>query len=785
MRRNFFVFICLVLLVGYGFPQYVRGVVGHIVINEIKVGGEKATDEFIELYNPTGAEVNLAGWRLSKKTASGSLSNLLTEFPSVTIPSLGVIVIAHDDYTNAAVKDLSYSTQSSITADNTVILYSDNGQTIVDLVGMGSASEAEGNTAPSPDAGMSIERNVGNDTDNNAADFVVRAAPTPKQGSTGTQGSTDGPISPLPSIASSTSFSSLIITFNELFQNPIGSDEENEWIELINLGDQEVNLTDWAVEDASGKHYTISQGAVIASTTIAPKGYFLLPRTATGIALNNTGTETLTLLSPSEQTIISVTYTGPAEEGHSWARDQNGNYQWTTTPTPSASNIITAPQIQEITKSRKQENNASQTGNSQSQQTPIVSSPPLITFTLVINELLPNPQGDDAVGEWIELKNEGDDEVTLSGLTLSDESGVAYTFTMQSNPIPPNGFRLLPRSQTNIVLNNDGDTLSLKYQGKAVAIVSYGKSEEGMSFARDEEGNFAWTTLPTPDMPNSFTLSSEGEEREEEEEDESISSVAASEGKQTVEVPATSKPSVPSASSIKGIRTAAIDAIRQLPHNTNTFIEGVVIVPPGVFGKTTFYLDGIQVYSVAVSFPAFAFGDRVQVQGYVSASGNETRITVPKTGFVKKVGEGKMPDPQSVTAESLGEEYEGKFVQVEGELIEKKGTTLWLDDGTGEVRVVIKEGTGLTVQEFTVGDRYIVIGVLSETVSGYRILPRGKDDIAPMGEVKGASLAPSPSPREGSHPVYYIITALTVMAVAGGLGWKKWKERNTFPQPRS
>ncbi|OGL88616.1 hypothetical protein A3I42_01970 [Candidatus Uhrbacteria bacterium RIFCSPLOWO2_02_FULL_49_11] len=36
----------------------------HVVINEIKVGGEKATDEFIELYNPTDAEVNLAGWRL-------------------------------------------------------------------------------------------------------------------------------------------------------------------------------------------------------------------------------------------------------------------------------------------------------------------------------------------------------------------------------------------------------------------------------------------------------------------------------------------------------------------------------------------------------------------------------------------------------------------------------------------------------------------------------------------------------------------------------------------------
>src|SRR3989338_6846148 len=577
----------------------------HVVINEIKVGGEKATDEFVELYNPTDADVNLAGWRLSKKTASGSLSNLLTEFPSVVIAAHGFLLIAHNDYAGSAPKDLAYSTQSSITADNTVILYSDNGQTIVDLVGMGSAGEAEGATAPSPDPGMSIERANGADTNKNTNDFAVRAAPTPKQGVVNNdQGSGNNSQGTMNGNQGSDAAPAAAIAINEVLPNPAGNDEEGEWIELINLGDQEVNLTDWAIEDASGKHYTIKQDGAISSTTIAPKGYFLLPRAATGIALNNTGTEILTLLTSSEHAAISLNYIGPAEEGQAWARNADGNFAWTTAPTPSASNVITAP---------VQENKESQSSNSPSTGA-INRAPTTITpthsFTLVINELLPNPQGDDTTGEWIELKNEGNDEATLAGITLSDESGARYTFTTQQKPIPPHGLLLLPRSQTRITLNNYGDIVTLQYQSKEIDGASYGKSEEGLSFARDEQGNYAWTTALTPGTANVFSLAIEAEEEQEEEKDAKKTENSAP---AKIDAPSVSKQSAPSAPSVKGIRTVTIDAIRELPRETNVTVEGVVIAPPGVFGKGTFYLDGIQVYSVAITFPELSLGDRVRI----------------------------------------------------------------------------------------------------------------------------------------------------------------------------
>ena len=750
----------------------------HVVINEIKVGGEKATDEFVELYNPTDADVNLAGWRLSKKTASGSLSNLLTEFPSVVIAAHGFLLIAHNDYAGSAPKDLAYSTQSSITADNTVILYSDNGQTIVDLVGMGSAGEAEGATAPSPDPGMSIERANGADTNKNTNDFAVRAAPTPKQGVVNNdQGSGNNSQGTMNGNQGSDAAPAAAIAINEVLPNPAGNDEEGEWIELINLGDQEVNLTDWAIEDASGKHYTIKQDGAISSTTIAPKGYFLLPRAATGIALNNTGTEILTLLTSSEHAAISLNYIGPAEEGQAWARNADGNFAWTTAPTPSASNVITAP---------VQENKESQSSNSPSTGA-INRAPTTITpthsFTLVINELLPNPQGDDTTGEWIELKNEGNDEATLAGLTISDESGATYAFTTQQNQLPPRGLLLISRSQSKITLNNDGDMIVLKFQGKEIARAAYGKSEEGMSFARDDAGNYAWTTAPTPGAINTFSLPAEIEEAQKDEESSEQESMNIDQETTKLDAPSPLKQPAASAPSVKGVRTVMIDAIRELSRNTNVSIEGIVIVPPGVFGKTTLYLDGIQVYSVAIKFPELALGDRVQISGYVSATGNETRITVPKTGWVKRLGASEAPEPLEATAETLGEEHEGKLVRVEGELMEKKGTTLWLDDNTGEVRIVLKEGTGLSSENFSIGQQYAVAGVLSETSSGYRILPRGNEDIEMRGEILGASADANAARQYRGRPLYYILTSLAALAIAGGLGWRKWKERQNTTIP--
>lgn len=104
----------------------------HVVISEIQVGGSVANDEFVELYNPTGSDISLSGWRLTKESSSSTTETPLVSSISGTIATHGYFLIANPSYTGSVSADLLYSaTTSGIAHNNTVIIYSDNGHTKV------------------------------------------------------------------------------------------------------------------------------------------------------------------------------------------------------------------------------------------------------------------------------------------------------------------------------------------------------------------------------------------------------------------------------------------------------------------------------------------------------------------------------------------------------------------------------------------------------------------------------------------------------------------------------
>jgi hypothetical protein len=176
-----FFIVAVFLLAGL---RIARGAGEHVVVSEVQVGGITADDEFVELYNPTASDIPLVGWRLSVKSSAGtSTSNLLTTFPNTTIKSHGYFLIAPPEYDAPASKDANYSTSAHIGANNTVVLYSDAGSTIVDMVGMGTAAIKETANAPLPVNNSSIERVSNLDTDNNASDFQIKEIPDPQNSS--------------------------------------------------------------------------------------------------------------------------------------------------------------------------------------------------------------------------------------------------------------------------------------------------------------------------------------------------------------------------------------------------------------------------------------------------------------------------------------------------------------------------------------------------------------------------------------------------------------------------
>jgi len=217
----------LILTVGIGLTTYIQNQnfqafaanANHVVISQVKISGATAGDEFIELYNPTGVSVDLSGWRLTRKTSTGASQTNLVASLSGTLAPKGYYLIANPASplaTNEA--DIVYSASSSaITTNNTVLLYSDAGTTVVDKVGFGTATDSE--TTPfttNPDDNQSIIRKAsttstqaslipggaeelagnGEDTDTNSNDFLLLNAAQPRNTHTAAAQTT---ITPTPS----------------------------------------------------------------------------------------------------------------------------------------------------------------------------------------------------------------------------------------------------------------------------------------------------------------------------------------------------------------------------------------------------------------------------------------------------------------------------------------------------------------------------------------------------------------------------------------------------------
>lgn len=189
----------------------------HVVISEVSTGSSNANDEFVELYNPTDAPVTIAGWKIQYRSNAGAGYN-----NSYILPA-GAVIASHGYYLVGSGSYIPGGVSADTAWPGTTIQMAAGGGHIrlglsgvgtavsdpantVDIVGWGTANGAEGN-APiaAPGTAGSMERRArpnstaesmaaggadatrgnGVDSNNNAADFVVRAVRDPQNKSSG------------------------------------------------------------------------------------------------------------------------------------------------------------------------------------------------------------------------------------------------------------------------------------------------------------------------------------------------------------------------------------------------------------------------------------------------------------------------------------------------------------------------------------------------------------------------------------------------------------------------
>lgn len=173
----------------------------HIVINEVHidsvVGSGGYYDDWIELYNPSDSDLDLAGWSIQKQ-ASTVGSNIYKNDLSGVVPLGGyLLLVRNHESTSQGIKDLAdilLNATFDVASNNVIYLVDDgndiidmNDVNIIDFVGMGSSESYEGlGTASNPPETKSISRLPdGDDDDDNISDFVILDNPSPENSESG------------------------------------------------------------------------------------------------------------------------------------------------------------------------------------------------------------------------------------------------------------------------------------------------------------------------------------------------------------------------------------------------------------------------------------------------------------------------------------------------------------------------------------------------------------------------------------------------------------------------
>jgi hypothetical protein len=170
----------------------------HLVISQIQTNGDgatPATDEFVEIYNPTNAAISLTNYRLHLVINTfPSISTFAQNLGVGTVPAHGWLLVARSGYNGPVAADiiasasftLSSTTDSLMLVNSMLSVTSCNPGGLVDKVAYGGGTCVEGTSATAPAANNSILRKpggtCGNGTDagNNVNDFVSQAPATPR-----------------------------------------------------------------------------------------------------------------------------------------------------------------------------------------------------------------------------------------------------------------------------------------------------------------------------------------------------------------------------------------------------------------------------------------------------------------------------------------------------------------------------------------------------------------------------------------------------------------------------
>jgi len=613
------------------------------------------------------------------------------------------------------------------------------------------------------------------------------------------------------------------IIFTEIMYDVEGSDGDREWVEIYNTCGSDINIdSSWRFFDGSNHTITVSQGDDVlnsceAAVIVDDVAAFMIDHPGYSgtildsvVSLNNSGEELKLSLDNGASWLVQVVYNsdlGAAGDGNTLEYDNGWIVSSVLGGSPGQYQNDNEVQYCDCQTGEPIGDQNTDPGVPPSEDEEIIIPPiddeedivPVVYSTeILINELVPDPEGSDEEGEFIELYNMSIENIDLSDWQLKDSTEDSYTLTQT---ILAGAYLVLWRGETNLTLNNSGGDAVRLYQpdNSLLEEVTYDSSIAGQSYSRTNSNDWEWTEELTPGLTNLFPVNEPPQPKIDLTQTEfytgqlitfsatdslvsddqinsyywdfgngdSLAGVTVAyyyqtAGEYTVSllvedslgltgtvnlvVNIITAPFVEARGGTdlagQGEKLELISEIREHDVKTKVLTQGIVTALPGNFSDTYFYISqadydfridlsrGIQVYCSKKDFPNMKLGDIIMVQGEISETGGEKRVKIASAADVQVITHIALPMPEQVMTGDVSEDYEGGLITVIGDLVEKKGSSWYLDDDSGELRIYLSTKAEIKKPTIEVGGEIIITGIIGETKTGYRLLPRFTSDLS-------------------------------------------------------
>ena len=380
-----------------------------------------------------------------------------------------------------------------------------------------------------------------------------------------------------------------------------------------------------------------------------------------------------------------------------------------------------------------------------------------------ISEVFYDAEGVDTGLEWIEIYNGSDLPVNLTGYDLYyghhfifpdfTLSGKSYV-TIHINLIGLNSLTDLYTGTTGS--SNMGDTSgsaalfnsSINNSATIVDFVEYGTA--GKTWESSAVGAGIWTAGDyVADVAPGHSIERFDVNIDNNKSDDWIDqSSPLYKGQKPLEEEVTVEDNV-------DVQKIPIADARQKEAGTAVIVIGTVTVPPNQLSDQYFYIQdssaGIQIYCYKKDFPALTPGDIVQVEGEISDYYSDKRIKINLALNITIIGYQDIPATKETTIDEISDNLVGQIVTFEGTVSETSGSTFYVE-GSGEIKVNIKEETGIDKPRMSRGDIVRITGVVSRYKDTFQVLPFEQSGVTILtsGSLPGAG-------RSRDGPIYKLL----------------------------